>query len=84
MPLELTSTYHLPGEPAGFRDYGRYDNATWDAVEEMLAHLEAAPCVAFPSAMAAITAVMFSQLKAGDRVLLPADGYRTTRMPAEC
>jgi cystathionine gamma-lyase len=83
LPLELTSTYYLPGEPAGFRDYGRYDNATWDAVEEMLAHLEGAPCVAFPSGMAAITAVMFSQLKAGDRVLLPADGYHTTRTLAD-
>ena len=39
--------------------------------------------VAFPSGMAAISAVFFSQLKSGDRILLPSDGYYTTRVLAE-
>lgn len=82
-PLTMAAMYNLPGDPAGFAQYGRFDNATWDAVEEMLSHLEGAPAVAFPSGMAAIAAVFFSQLKAGDRVLLPADGYYTTRVLAE-
>ena len=46
----------------------------------MLAHLEDAPCVAFPSGMAAISAVIFGLLEAGDRILLPADGYYTPRV----
>src|SRR6185436_14205882 len=75
--------YHLPGDPAGYDQYGRFDNATWVAVERLLGHLENAEALAFPSGMAAISAVLFSQLKAGDRILLPADGYYTTRMLAE-
>ncbi|MEW9836727.1 cystathionine gamma-lyase [Mesorhizobium marinum] len=75
--------YNLPGDPAGFAQYGRFNNPTWDAVEEILGHLEAAPAVAFPSGMAAISATFFSLLKGGDRVLLPSDGYYTTRVLAE-
>ena len=75
LPLTMAAMFNLPGDPAGFAQYGRFDNPTWDAVEEMLSHLEDAPAVAFPSGMAAISAVFFSQLKSGDRVLLPSDGY---------
>ena len=83
LPLTMAAMFNLPGDPAGFAQYGRFDNPTWDAVEEMLSHLENAPAVAFPSGMAAISAVFFSQLKSGDRVLLPSDGYYTTRVLAE-
>ncbi|GLS28874.1 cystathionine gamma-lyase [Neomesorhizobium albiziae] len=83
LPLTMASMYHLPGSPAGFKQYGRFDNPTWDAVEAMLSHLEEAPALGFPSGMAAISAVFFSLLKAGDRILLPSDGYYTTRLLAE-
>ncbi|MCV0397820.1 MAG: cystathionine gamma-lyase [Rhizobiaceae bacterium] len=83
LPLEMASMFHLPGDPAGARQYGRYDNATWTGLEEALAHLDGAPCLAFPSGMAAISAIFLSLLKAGDRVLLPADGYYTVRVFAE-
>ena len=83
LPLTMAAMFNLPGNPAGFAQYGRFDNPTWDAVEEMLSHLEDAPAVAFPSGMAAISAVFFSQLKSGDRILLPSDGYYTTRVLAE-
>ena len=83
LPLEMASMFHLPGDPSGFSQYGRFDNATWKATEEFLGHLEGAPCVAFPSGMAAISAVFFSLLKSGDRILLPADGYYTTRILAD-
>jgi cystathionine gamma-lyase len=82
-PLTMAAMYNLPGNPTGFSQYGRFDNPTWDAVEEMLSHLEDAPAVAFPSGMAAISAVFFSQLKSGDLILLPSDGYYTTRVLAE-
>lgn len=85
VPLLITpaAMFNLPGDPAGFAQYGRFDNPTWDAVEEMLSHLEDAPAVAFPSGMAAIAAVFFSRLKSGEHVLLPSDGYYTTRVLAE-
>ena len=83
LPLTMAAMFNLPGNPQGFAQYGRFDNPTWDAVEEMLSHLEDAPSVAFPSGMAAISAVFFSLLKSGDRVLLPSDGYYTTRVLAE-
>ena len=71
LPLTLAAMYHLPGDPAGFNQYGRFANPTWDAVERLLGHLEDATAVAFPSGMAATSAVLFSQLKTGDRILLP-------------
>lgn len=83
LPLTMAAMYHLPGEPAGTRQYGRFDNPTWEATEHLLGHLEDAETVAFPSGMAAISAVFFSQLKAGDRILLPSDGYYTGRILAE-
>lgn len=83
LPLTMSSMYELPGDPAGHRQYGRFDNATWEAVEAQLSLLEDAQVVAFPSGMAAISAALFSMLKAGDRILLPSDGYYTTRVFSE-
>ena len=83
LPITMASMFHLPGDPAGFRQYGRYDNPTWEATEEALGHLEDAPCVAFPSGMGAISAVFMATLKAGDRILAPSDGYYTTRLFAD-
>jgi cystathionine gamma-lyase len=83
LPLTMAAIFHAPGDATGFNQYGRFSNPTWDAVEHMLAHLEDAPCVAFPSGMAAISAVFFGLLRAGDRILLPSDGYHTTRALAE-
>ncbi|MER8502971.1 MULTISPECIES: cystathionine gamma-lyase [unclassified Mesorhizobium] len=83
LPLTMAAIFHAPGDATGFDQYGRFSNPTWDAVEHMLAHLEDAPCVAFPSGMAAISAIFFGLLKAGDRILLPSDGYHTTRALAD-
>ena len=83
LPLTLASMYHLPGDPAGFPGYGRSDNPTWEAAEKALGHLEAAEAVLFPSGMAAVAAPLFALLAAGDRVLLPSDGYYTTRLLAD-
>ncbi|TIW39912.1 MAG: cystathionine gamma-lyase, partial [Mesorhizobium sp.] len=77
LPLTMAAIFHAPGDATGFDQYGRFSNPTWDAVEHMLAHQEGAPCVAFPSGMAAISAVFFGLLKSGDRILLPSDGYHT-------
>jgi cystathionine gamma-lyase len=83
-PIVLASAFHLPGDPAQAPfQYGRFHNPSWDAAEHALSILEDAPVVAFPSGMAAIAAVLYSTLRAGDRVLLPSDGYYTTRALAE-
>ena len=79
-PLTMSTMFHLPGDPAGSRVYGRMDNPTGEALEAALAHLEQAPTLVFPSGMGAISAALFALLKAGDRLLVPSDGYYTTRV----
>lgn len=83
LPLTMASIYHLPGDPAGFRQYGRTDNPTIETLEGALGFLEDAEAIAFPSGMGAISAAFFGLLKAGDRLLLPSDGYYTTRLVAD-
>lgn len=79
-----TAVFHLPGDPSLTpNQYGRYHNPTWEALEGTLALLEGAEVVTFPSGMAAIAAVLFASVSAGDRILLPSDGYFTTRVVGE-
>lgn len=82
-PITMAGTYLLPGTIDVPHQYGRFSNPTWQALEGALAILEDAQTVAFPSGMAAIAAVFTAHLKSGDRLLLPADGYWTTRAYAE-
>jgi cystathionine gamma-lyase len=83
LPLTQSSMYHLPGAPDGLPTYGRVDNPTWQHLEHVLAHLEGAPCLTFPSGMGAISAALFATLKAGSRLLIPSDGYYVTRVLAD-
>ncbi|MER7662158.1 MULTISPECIES: cystathionine gamma-lyase [unclassified Streptomyces] len=79
--------FHLPGEPTGPYTYGRDDNPTWTHLERAIGELEApgeaVETVTFASGMAAISAVLFSQLKAGDAVVLPDDGYQALPLVRE-
>ncbi len=80
----FVSHYHLPGEPTGPYTYGRDENPTWDHLERAIAELEApgdpaAGTVAFGSGMGAVAAVLLSQVRSGQTVLLPSDCYQTTR-----
>ncbi|AWE51284.1 MULTISPECIES: cystathionine gamma-lyase [Streptomyces] len=73
--------YHLPGEPTGAYTYGRDENPTWTHLERAIGSLEApgeddVETLVFASGMAAISSVLFSQLRAGDAVVLPSDGYQ--------
>ena len=63
--ITLAAMYHLPGDPAGVRTYGRADNPTWEVLEQALSHLEGAETVVFPSGMAAIAAPLFALLGFG-------------------
>ncbi|MEC7760728.1 MAG: cystathionine gamma-lyase [Pseudomonadota bacterium] len=84
LPITMASMFNLPGNPEpGVAGYGRMDNPVWDAVEHALGLIEDAPVRVFPSGMAAITAALFAVLKAGDRMLVPSDGYYTTRLLAD-
>jgi cystathionine gamma-lyase len=79
-PLVAATTFHLPGSDVPRHSYARAGQPTWDAVEDQLAVLEDAEVLAFPSGMAAITAALMTCVKAGDRVVIPADGYYVTRL----
>ncbi|MFK4118092.1 cystathionine gamma-lyase [Streptomyces longwoodensis] len=73
--------YHLPGEPTGPYTYGRDENPTWTRLEQAIGELEApgqdgVETLVFASGMAAISAALFSQLRAGDAVVMPDDGYQ--------
>jgi cystathionine gamma-lyase len=80
----FVSHFHLPGEAAGPFVYGRDGNPTWEHLERAIGELEAAGDEAvttsvFASGMAAVSAVLLSQVRAGQTVLLPSDCYQTTR-----
>ncbi|SHL66292.1 cystathionine gamma-lyase [Actinacidiphila paucisporea] len=80
----FVSHYHLPGEATGPYVYGRDDNPTWERLEQAISELEApgdpeVGTAVFASGMAAVAAVLLSQVKAGQTVLLPSDSYQTTR-----
>lgn len=74
-----TSAYHLPGSTDAPHQYGRWSNPTWTTLEAAIGRLEEAEAVSFPSGMAAIAAVLFTQLRPGDHAVLPNDGYAATR-----
>jgi len=82
-PLVSSATYHLPRVDQGGFMYGRMSMPTWEEVEAQLAILEGAPCLSFPSGMAAISAALMATVTPGRRVVLPSDGYYTTRLFAD-
>ncbi|MCX4448031.1 MULTISPECIES: cystathionine gamma-lyase [unclassified Streptomyces] len=72
--------FHLSGEPTGPYTYGRDSNPTWTHLERAIGELEApgedVETTVFASGMAAISAVLLSQVRSGDTVALPDDGYQ--------
>lgn len=79
--------FHLPGDPTGPYTYGRDENPTWTHLERAIAELDApgedVQTLVFASGMAAISAVLFSQVRAGDVVVLPDDGYQVLPLVRE-
>ncbi|AXE27149.1 cystathionine gamma-lyase [Streptomyces globosus] len=80
--------FHLPGEVEGPYTYGRDTNPTWTLLEQAIGELEApgadgAQTVVFASGMAAVSAVLLSQARAGDTVVLPDDGYQALPLVRE-
>ena len=78
----MAAPYHLDpanGPQPGLDGYGRTDNPTWRALERAIGELEGGECVVFATGMAAVTAVLLNELKPGDSVVVPSDGYYKTR-----
>ncbi|WP_326803231.1 cystathionine gamma-lyase [Streptomyces sp. NBC_01788] len=80
--------FHLPGDPTGPYTYGRDENPTWTLLERAIGELEApgqdgVETLVFASGMAAISSVLFSQLRTGDTVVLPSDGYQALPLVRE-
>ncbi|WP_405841911.1 cystathionine gamma-lyase [Streptomyces sp. NBC_01518] len=80
--------FHLPGDATGPYKYGRDENPTWTHLEHAIGELEApgrddVETLVFASGMAAISSVLFSQLRAGDAVVLPDDGYQVLPLVRE-
>lgn len=79
--------YHLPGAPDGPYTYGRDENPTWTALERAVGELEApgepVTTTVFASGMAAVSAVLLSQVRSGDAVVLPDDGYQALPLVRE-
>ncbi|MEU6862465.1 cystathionine gamma-lyase [Streptomyces sp. NPDC046876] len=73
--------FHLPGDVEGPYTYGRDTNPTWTLLERAIGEIEApgrdgVDTVVFASGMAAVSAVLLSQARTGDTVVLPDDGYQ--------
>lgn len=80
--------FHLPGDPTGPYTYGRDENPTWTRLERAVGELEApddegVETLVFASGMAAVSSVLFSQLRAGEAVVLPSDGYQALPLVRE-
>ena len=72
----LAAPFHLRGDKdAAEYGYGRDHNPTWTHLERALGELDGGESTVFASGMAAVTAVLFSVLKAGDVLVACGDGY---------
>ncbi len=75
--------FHLGGSPprAGGADaYARTEQPTLRDFEAAVGELDGGRCLSFATGMAALTAAVLGCVGSGDRVVLPSDGYYTTRL----
>lgn len=73
--------FHAQGEmDRTTYSYGRSHNPTWTALETAIGILEEAEAVLFGSGVAACFAVLGTELRTGDLVVIPSDGYYTLRL----
>jgi cystathionine gamma-lyase len=81
----FAAPFHLGDQPprAGGADaYGRTEHPTLRVFEAAVGELDGGECLSFATGMAAISAALLACAGAGDRVVLPTDGYYTTRLLA--
>ncbi len=78
----FAAPYHVDpegGPSAAANGYGRVDNPTWRALEAAIGGLEGGDCVVFSSGMAAVSAALLTQVRPGDTLVMPSDGYYKAR-----
>jgi cystathionine gamma-lyase len=78
----FAAPYHLDphdGPAAAPDGYGRPNNPTRRRLEAAIGSLEGGDTLAFATGQAAVTAVLMSVLRSGDRLVLPSDGYYAVR-----
>jgi cystathionine gamma-lyase len=81
----FAAPFHLGGLPprAGGADaYARTEHPTLRVFETAVGELDGGRCLSFATGMAAIGAAVLACAGAGDRVVVPSDGYYTTRLLA--
>jgi cystathionine gamma-lyase len=82
----FAAPFHLADRPPraeGADAYARTEHPTLRVLEEAIGALDGGRCLVFATGMAAISAAVLACAGAGDRVLLPSDGYYTTRILAD-
>ena len=82
----FAAPFHLAdAEPGadGADVYARYDNPTLREFESSVGGLDAGRTLAFASGMAALAAVFYGCLSAGQKLVIPANGYFTGRSLAD-
>jgi cystathionine gamma-lyase len=72
----------LPPRAGGADAYARTEHPTLREFEAAVGALDGGRCLSFATGMAAISAAVLACVSAGDRVVLPSDGYYTTRLLA--
>ncbi|MGY1808387.1 cystathionine gamma-lyase [Blastococcus sp. SYSU D00669] len=81
----LAAPFHLgdvPPRTGGADAYARTEHPTLRVLEDAIGELDGGRCLAFATGMAAVSAAVLACAGAGDRVVLPADGYYATRVLA--
>jgi cystathionine gamma-lyase len=73
----------LPPRAGGVDAYARTEQPTLRDFEGAVGELDGGRCLSFATGMAAISAAVLACVGAGDRVVLPSDGYYTTRLLAD-
>jgi cystathionine gamma-lyase len=79
----FAAPYHLGDSPPGANgadSYARADNPTLRVFERAVGELDGGDCLSFATGMAAISSAVLALASAGDRVVLPSDGYYASRV----
>jgi cystathionine gamma-lyase len=82
----FAAPFHLGDRPprdGGADAYARTEQPTLRVFEDAVGALDGGRCLSFATGMAAISAVLLACARAGDRVVLPSDGYYATRVLAD-
>ena len=76
----FAAPFHFSGEPEDSAFvYGRYGNPTWEHYEHALGSLERAEAVLFPSGMAAVAALLLTELRPGSVLAVDSSCYLNVR-----